>query len=107
MHDQDKPGQGNPGPGKPGQGKASPRAHAALARLAEAVSDPERRKSLRSDPAGTVKGYEELPESVRTTMERMSDDELQTLAEAHQAFADAGFYTDLDDEYGGGRVSFF
>ncbi|MDP8904643.1 MAG: hypothetical protein M3N29_04900 [Chloroflexota bacterium] len=102
MQNQDRPGQG-----KPGAGKASPRAKAALARVAEALSDPQRRQSFRGDPAGTVRDYGELPESVRGALEGMSEEELNALAKAHRAFADAGFYVDIEDEYGGGRVSFF
>lgn len=106
MYDQDQPGQGKPGQGK-GQGKPTPRAHAALARVAKAVSDPQQRESFKRDPAQSVKGYDELPQPVRTALEGMSEEELSALAKAHQAFSDAGFYTDFEDEYGGGRVSFF
>jgi hypothetical protein len=93
--------------GSSDQDKPSPEAHGALARVAQALSDAQQRSSFRSDPGGTVKGYEALPESVRSALESMSDEELDALTRAHQTFADAGFYQDFDDEYGGGRVSFF
>lgn len=102
MYDSDNPDQTKPGGSEP-----SPSGLGALARVAEALGDPEQRQGFISDPTGTVKGYESLPESVRSTLEGLSHEELDVLARTHQAFADAGLYTDVDDEHGGGRVSFF
>lgn len=102
MYDQER--SSGDGPGK-GGGKASPRAHGALARVAQTLSDPQQRQSFRSDPAGTVSGYEELPEQIRSTLEKMSDEELDLLTRTHQAFADAGFYHEVEDE--GGKVGIF
>jgi hypothetical protein len=93
--------------GMQGRGKGPDAAKGALARVAKAISDPSMRQSFKSDPHGTVKGYDALPESVRTTLEGLSDEELDLLSRTHQKMADAGLYMDIDDEHGGGRVSFF
>jgi hypothetical protein len=90
-----------------GGNKQGGKAKGAMARLAKALSDPEARKSFKGDPGGTVQGYESLPESVRQTLEGLSDAELDLLGRTHQTFADAGFYVDIEDEYGGGRLGFF
>ena len=97
MEEQDPTGQGTP----------SPRGLSALAQIAQALGSQQTLIQFRSDPRGTITGYDELPESVRTGLEGMSEDELLTLARAHQMFDEAGYNHEIDDEYGGGRVSFF
>jgi hypothetical protein len=87
--------------------KPTGQAKGALARVAKALSDPESRRSFMSDPHGTVPGYAALPESVRQTLEGLSPEELDVLSRTHQKLADAGFYVDVEDEHGGGQVSFF
>jgi hypothetical protein len=88
-------------------GTPSNEAKAALARVATAISDPDSRKSFSTDPYGTVQGYETLPQSVRDTLERLSPEELDQLAHTHQALEENGFYIDVEDEHGGGRLTFF
>jgi hypothetical protein len=104
MEQRDKPmEQGD----KPGRGNLAPQVKAALARLGDVLNDPQKRASFRSDPAGSVKGYKALPESARTTLEELSEPELDALAKSHQTLVDAGLYEEVEDEHGGGRVSFF
>ena len=90
-----------------GQGKPSPRGLTALAQIAQALGSPQTLTQLRSDPRGMIADYDELPESVRTGLESMSEDELLTLARAHRMFDEAGYNHEIEDEYGGGRISFF
>lgn len=91
------------------QGGRKPPGHAkgALARVAKALRDPESRKSFKRDPHGTVQGYETLPASVRDTLDGLEPEELELLSRTHETFADAGFYVDVEEEHGGGRLSFF
>ncbi len=78
-------------------------AKAALARLHQAISDPEQRSMYLKDPKGTVEGYEQLPDSVRRTFEGMSHEELDLVARTAGNLHDAGFYVDTDE----GRLGFF
>jgi hypothetical protein len=90
-----------------GQGKPSPRGLSALAQIAQALGTHEARTQFRSDPRATIKGYDELPESVRTGLESLSEHELVVLARAHRMFDEAGYNHEIEDDFGGGRVSFF
>ena len=90
-----------------GQDKPSPRGLRALAQIAQALGSLQTLNEFRSDPRGTITGYDELPESVRIGLEAMSEDELVTLARAHRMFDEAGYHHVIQDEYGGGRISFF
>lgn len=90
-----------------GQGKPSPRGLSALAQIAQALGSQQTRDQFRSDPRGMINDYDELPESLRTGLESLSEDELVTLARAHRMFDEAGYNHEIEADYGGGRISFF
>jgi len=77
------------------QGQPSREALAALAGVAQAVSDPEGRRRLMEDPA-SVDGFQDLPPGVRDTLTGLSAEELAALGKASRVLIDNGFYVTTD-----------
>jgi len=102
MNDSESPDQTSQTGGEP-----SRRGLSALAQIAQALGTREARQKFLNDPRATITGYDELPESLRSGLESMSEHELVVLARAHRMFDEAGYNEEIEDQFGGGRVSFF
>jgi hypothetical protein len=76
-----------------GQGAAL----AALAELAAAAADPERRPGLRNSPRDEVPGFDALPEGLRATITDMDEAELAAIGKMCESLSDGGFFIRAGD----------
>jgi hypothetical protein len=80
----------------PEKGQASAEALAALAGVAQAVSDPRRRESFKRNPRDEVDDFDRLPAAVRDVLTGMSTDELVALGKMTRPLLENGFYVKTD-----------
>ena len=65
---------------------------AALAALAEAAADPERRPRLWRNPGDEVPGFDSLPRGLQETVASMDDAELDAIGRMNASLIDGGFF---------------